>query len=384
MLAHPGALRRPDHRRADAAESIAAVGRRPASSSATYVAIFDRFAAMIAAGHVPVPGRRQPTPSAAPRVGDGVIVLDARRPRRATPRRTPCRRCTGSASTPTPIGMRLAELGFDDGVGARRPSSDAAPGHRGVRAAADITCCSPLHPAPRRAGEVTGGVLLLRDVTEVRRRDRLLLSQGRHDPRDPPPGEEQPADDLVAAAPAGPAAAVARRPRRRSRSRCGASARSRSCTRRCRARPATTSRSSRSCGRWSRMVEESAVSRRTARSVHGRRRRRQAAGARSRRRWRWCSPSCCRTPSTTRSRGPAATAASVGGARSRNDGDGELRSRSIDDGVGLPDGFTLEQATRARPVDRADARHHRARRHDRRCSPPSGRTGHVGSSSTAR
>ena len=59
--------------------------------------------------------------------------------------------------------------------------------------------------------------------------------EGRHDPRDPPPGEEQPADDRRAAAAAGPAAAVTARRRRRSRSRSGASARSRSCTRRCRA-----------------------------------------------------------------------------------------------------------------------------------------------------
>ena len=79
--------------------------------------------------------------------------------------------------------------------------------------------------------------------------------EGRHHPRDPPPGEEQPADDLVAAAAAGPAARRRPRPRRPSRSRCAASARSPWCTRSCRGRRATTCRSSTSCGRscaWSR------------------------------------------------------------------------------------------------------------------------------------
>ena len=84
--------------------------------------------------------------------------------------------------------------------------------------------------------------------------------EGRHDPRDPPPGEEQPADDLVAAAPAGPPARVARgqgghrgvgaaHPLDRARARD-----------RCRARPATTSPSSRSSARscaWSRRASQS-------------------------------------------------------------------------------------------------------------------------------
>ena len=41
-------------------------------------------------------------------------------------------------------------------------------------------------------------------MTEVRRRDQALLSQGRDHPGDPPPGEEQPADGGRAAAHAGP------------------------------------------------------------------------------------------------------------------------------------------------------------------------------------
>ena len=58
--------------------------------------------------------------------------------------------------------------------------------------------------------EPTGALVLLRDVSDLRRRDRHAALEGRDDPRDPPPGEEQPADDRVAAAAAGPAAAIAR------------------------------------------------------------------------------------------------------------------------------------------------------------------------------
>jgi hypothetical protein len=46
-------------------------------------------------------------------------------------------------------------------------------------------------------GVVTGAMILLRDVTDVRRLDRLVAVQGRRHPRGAPPGQEQPADDFV-------------------------------------------------------------------------------------------------------------------------------------------------------------------------------------------
>ena len=45
--------------------------------------------------------------------------------------------------------------------------------------------------------------------------------------------------------------------------------------------------------------------------------------------------------------------------------DGQLVVDVVDDGVGLPPGFSVEQSGRARAVDRAHAGHQRARRHDR-------------------
>ena len=41
----------------------------------------------------------------------------------------------------------------------------------------EITLRHALHPAARAGARVTGGVLLVRDVSELRRRDRLLLSK---------------------------------------------------------------------------------------------------------------------------------------------------------------------------------------------------------------
>ena len=50
-----------------------------------------------------------------------------------------------------------------------------------------------------------GALVLCRDVSELRRREHGAGDQGRHHPRDPPPGEEQPADRGGAAAHAVPA-----------------------------------------------------------------------------------------------------------------------------------------------------------------------------------
>ena len=60
---------------------------------------------------------------------------------------------------------------------------------------------------------------------------------------------------------------------------------------------------------------------------------------------------------------PAGRAGPGRGARSRNDGE-RLQATVVDDGVGLPEGFSLDAVDRARAVDRAHARDVRAGRHD--------------------
>src|SRR3546814_5532454 len=57
-------------------ESAPSFGRQPGELERTYVSIFNRFARMIAAGDYPFDAQDAETEEA-PRVGDGVILLDA-------------------------------------------------------------------------------------------------------------------------------------------------------------------------------------------------------------------------------------------------------------------------------------------------------------------
>ena len=153
----------------------------------------------------------------------------------------------------------------------------------------------PLVPAARASARWCS----CRDVTELRRRERELIGQGRHHPGDPPPGEEQPADGGRAAAAAGPAAADGREAREALEEavrRVGSIAIvHETLSQTARTSRSTSTRSPTGCWRW--RARWRPRRRRSCRPPRGRVRR--AARRRSRRRWRWCSPSCCRTPSST-------------------------------------------------------------------------------------
>ena len=149
------------------------IGRQAGELEQTYLGVFGRFAEMIAAGTFPFPGR-QAAISVAPRVGDGVVIVDGdARVEYASPNATSALHRVGIASNAR--GMRLAELGFNDG-----PMRSAFERNEPVIEEFDqgpditlLTYCIPL----LAESEVSGGVMLLRDVTELRRRDRLLLSK---------------------------------------------------------------------------------------------------------------------------------------------------------------------------------------------------------------
>jgi two-component sensor histidine kinase len=147
-------------------------GRQPGELERTYQSIFDRFAGMIADGTYPFPGR-QSSISAAPRVGDGAMVLDEEaRVRYASPNATSVLHRVGITSNI--VGMHLGELGFNDG-----PVRSSYERHEPVLEEfeqGEVTVLTYSLPI-LAGGEVTGGVLLVRDVTELRRRDRLLLSK---------------------------------------------------------------------------------------------------------------------------------------------------------------------------------------------------------------
>jgi two-component system, sensor histidine kinase PdtaS len=150
------------------------IGRHVGELEHTYLAIFERLAAMIASGRFPFDGEKATT-AISPRVGDGVMVLDDEaRVRYASPNAVSALHRVGISANVS--GMRLAELGFDDGpvraaYEARQPVTEES--EQGT----EITLLSRCIPLLDGDDGVTGGVLLVRDVTELRRRDRMLLSK---------------------------------------------------------------------------------------------------------------------------------------------------------------------------------------------------------------
>ncbi|MEO7371449.1 MAG: histidine kinase N-terminal domain-containing protein [Ilumatobacteraceae bacterium] len=148
-------------------------GRQPGELERTYLGIFQRFAAMIAEGSFPFHGLVGDS-SAAPRVGDGVMVLDDEgRVRYASPNAVSALHRVGISANA--VGMRLAELGFNDSP-VRLAYEDRIPVIQEFEQTPSVTLLTRCMPI-LAGGEVTGGVLLLRDVTEVRKRDKLLLSK---------------------------------------------------------------------------------------------------------------------------------------------------------------------------------------------------------------
>jgi len=148
-------------------------GRQPGELERTYLGIFQRFGAMIAEGSFPYDGQVADS-SAAPRVGDGVMVLDEdARVRYASPNAVSALHRVGISANS--VGLRLAELGFND-TPMRQAFDTRVPVIEEFEQTDDVTLLTRCMPI-LAAGVVTGGVLLLRDVTEVRKRDKLLLSK---------------------------------------------------------------------------------------------------------------------------------------------------------------------------------------------------------------
>ena len=148
-------------------------GRQPGGLERTYVSLFERFAAMIAEGSLPYRGQVADS-TAAPRVGDGVLVLDHdARVHYGSPNAISALHRVGI--TANAVGMRLAELGFNDSP-VRQAYETQLPVIEEFDQTEDVTFVGRCLPILAN-GEVTGGVLLLRDVTEVRTRDRLLISK---------------------------------------------------------------------------------------------------------------------------------------------------------------------------------------------------------------
>ncbi len=154
-------------------EWVELIGRRPGELERAYQSIFERFVRMISTGAFPFPHRVGDS-SAAPRVGDGVMALNAdAEVQYVSPNANSALHRVGIQASA--IGMRLPELGFHDGpvrqaIERRVPVIEEFEQGPGVT----LLCrCVPFVDGEA----VPGAVLLMRDVTELRKRDRLLLSK---------------------------------------------------------------------------------------------------------------------------------------------------------------------------------------------------------------
>ena len=153
-------------------ESALSVGRRPGVLERVYVEVFDRLARMISRGEYPFPVDESHV-AETPRVGDGVLVLDAaERVEFASPNAMNALHRLGLYSGID--GLRLDEAGLEQAaVSLAYQTGLPAVEEGGHGETAVIIRCVPLLDQ----GAVTGALVLLRDVSDLRRRDRLLMSK---------------------------------------------------------------------------------------------------------------------------------------------------------------------------------------------------------------
>jgi two-component sensor histidine kinase len=139
----------------------------------TYLQVYERLAAMVAESAFPFPGEDVGTEEA-PRVVDGVVVVDAEgRVEFASPNAINAFHRMGVYSQPE--HRRLSELGVQESA-VEWALATGRPVVEEVERRPDVIVlvhCIPL----LSHGVVTGAMILLRDVTDVRRLDRLLLSK---------------------------------------------------------------------------------------------------------------------------------------------------------------------------------------------------------------
>jgi two-component sensor histidine kinase len=151
----------------------AGAGRRPGHLERTYRDLFERLATMLAESTFPFPSEEVATEEA-PRVGDGVVLVNEEgEVRYASPNATNALHRMGMYSQIE--GRRLTDLGIEESA-IEWALASALPVVEEVERRPDVTVL--IHCIPLLAdGEVTGCLVLLRDVTDVRRLDRLLLSK---------------------------------------------------------------------------------------------------------------------------------------------------------------------------------------------------------------
>ena len=149
-----------------------AVGRRTGTLERTYLQLFERLATMVSAGVYPFVVDE--AIEDAPRVGDGVIALDAeRRIAFASPNAVNALHRMGLVSAI--VGSTLAELGVESEA-VELAVEHHVPVTEEMERRPDVSILIRVIPLLEE-GATAGAVVLVRDVTDLRRRDRLLLSK---------------------------------------------------------------------------------------------------------------------------------------------------------------------------------------------------------------
>ena len=156
-----------------ARERIRPVDRPTSEQERTYLTVFDRFARMLEAGEFPY-REEERLRHRTPRVGDGLLLVDSNgRIEFASPnavsllhRLGMTRGVTGARFDDTGLGSSMLRAAF-----ARR-SAVIDEMERPDKVAV-VSHCFPL----LESGLATGAIVLVRDVTELRRRDRQLVSK---------------------------------------------------------------------------------------------------------------------------------------------------------------------------------------------------------------
>ncbi|MEZ5252246.1 MAG: histidine kinase N-terminal domain-containing protein [Microthrixaceae bacterium] len=156
-----------------AREFVSAYRPHPGELEQTYETVFGRFTEMIADGTFPFPPE-DVEHATVPRVGDGVIVVDADG---LVEYSSPNANSTLNRSGVEVIsrGSSLRDLGFFN-VSMRAALATGRPSAEEREFPGDVTVALRVLPFIRN-GVAEGAVMLVRDVTEVRHRDRLLLSK---------------------------------------------------------------------------------------------------------------------------------------------------------------------------------------------------------------
>jgi two-component sensor histidine kinase len=147
--------------------------RRTGKLERVYRDLYQRIVAMMVTGEYPFAGEEFTTEDA-PRVGDGLVVADAdARISYASPNAMSALHRMGVSDAVE--GATLEDLGVES-LAVQRAIDTGAPVIEEVERRPDVIVlfhCTPL----LADGDVTGVMVLLRDVTDLRRLDRLLLSK---------------------------------------------------------------------------------------------------------------------------------------------------------------------------------------------------------------